>query len=243
MRRAALGVGEQASRWGNVPPLRRGCASPKPDKPGKACRNASRQASRAPRGEHAQPRGEHAPLCGEHAPPRGEHAPLCGEHAPPRGEHAPLCGEYAPLRSEHSPPPGEHSPPPGEHSPPPGEHSPPPGDLRVQLMPGDTHFFVSAAGAGYIIEALTRTLVERAGDVVVAVGFDESRTIFFVNHDDRMLEAYGPHGVRLWKTAIGSGFRGLTLNGAAITGEAQQLPEAEWSGFTVDVGTGEVRWG
>jgi len=110
-------------------------------------------------------------------------------------------------------------------------------------MPGDTHFFVSAAGAGYIIEALTRTLVERVGDDVVAVGFDESRTIFFVNHDDRILEAYAPHGVRLWKTAIGSGFRGLTLNGDAIAGEAQRVPEAEWSGFTVNVGTGEVRWG
>jgi len=117
------------------------------------------------------------------------------------------------------------------------------GPSTVQLMPGDTHFFVSAAGAGYIIEALTRTLVERVGDDVVAVGFDESRTIFFVNHDDRILEAYAPHGVRLWKTAIGSGFRGLTLNGDAIAGEAQRVPEAEWSGFTVNVGTGEVRWG
>ncbi|HEX3108166.1 MAG TPA: hypothetical protein VHU41_03660 [Thermoanaerobaculia bacterium] len=117
------------------------------------------------------------------------------------------------------------------------------GPSTVQLMPGDTHFFVSAAGAGYIIEALTRTLVERVGNDVVAVGFDESRTIFFVNHDDRILEAYGPHGVRLWKIALGVGFRGLTLNGASIAGEAQRSPDAEWSGFTVDVGTGEVRWG
>src|SRR5947209_2144712 len=117
------------------------------------------------------------------------------------------------------------------------------GPSTVQLMPGDAHFFVSAAGAGYIIEALTRTLVEKVGDDVVAVGFDEPRTRFFVNHDDRVLEAFGPHGVRLWKTEnIGAGFRGLTLNDGGITGEAQRSPDGEWSGFTVDVGTGEVRW-
>jgi hypothetical protein len=62
----------------------------------------------------------------------------------------------------------------------------------VQLMPGDAHFFVSASGAGYIIEALTRTLVEKVGDDVVSVVFDEDRTRFFVNQDDRRLEAFGP---------------------------------------------------
>jgi len=114
------------------------------------------------------------------------------------------------------------------------------GPSTVQLMPGDTHFFVSAAGAGYIIEAKTRTLVEKIGDDVVSVGFDESRTRFFVNHDDRFLDAFGPAGW-LWRTpAIGCGFRGLTLNDGQIAGEAQQSPDAEWSAFSVDVGTGEV---
>jgi hypothetical protein len=116
------------------------------------------------------------------------------------------------------------------------------GPSTVQLMPGDTHFFVSAAGAGYIIEAKTRTLVEKIGDDVVAVGFDESRTRFFVNHDDRFLDAFGPAGW-LWRTPpIGCGFRGLALNDGHITGEAQQTPDAEWSAFSVDVATGEVRW-
>ncbi|HEX7136696.1 MAG TPA: hypothetical protein VF219_02575 [Vicinamibacterales bacterium] len=117
------------------------------------------------------------------------------------------------------------------------------GPSTVQLMPGDTHFFVSAAGAGYIIEALTRTLVEKIGDDVVTVGFDESRTLFFVNHDDRVLEAFAPFGRRLWKTEnIGCGFRGLTLNENHIVGEAQLSSDAEWSAFAVDLATGEVRW-
>jgi hypothetical protein len=116
------------------------------------------------------------------------------------------------------------------------------GPSTVQLMPGDTHFFVSAAGAGYIIEALTRTLVEKVGDDVVSVGFDDDRLLFFVNHDDRILEAFGPHGVRLWKTEIGAAFRGLTLNDRQIMGEAQRSPDAEWTAFSVAVGTGEVRW-
>jgi hypothetical protein len=118
------------------------------------------------------------------------------------------------------------------------------GPSTVQLMPGDKHFFVSAAGAGYIIEAKTRTLMEKIGDDVVSVGFDESRMRFFVNHDDRILEAFGPHGRRLWKTeTIGSGFRGLALHDGEVVGEAQRSSDAEWSAFSVDVVTGEVRWG
>ena len=116
------------------------------------------------------------------------------------------------------------------------------GPSTVQLMPGDTHFFVSAAGAGYIIEAETRTLVEKIGDDVVSVGFDDSRTRFFVNHDDRCLQAFGPAGWLWTSEEIGLGFRGLMLNGKYLLGEAQRTAEAEWSTFSVDVATGEVRW-
>lgn len=112
----------------------------------------------------------------------------------------------------------------------------------VQLMPGDKHFFVSAAGAGYIIEAKTRTLVEKVGDDVVSVGFDEHRLRFVVNHDDRVLEGFGPFGRRLWKTDIGAGFRNLTLHATHGAGEARQTPDGKWSGFSVDLATGEVRW-
>lgn len=112
----------------------------------------------------------------------------------------------------------------------------------VQLMPGDKHFFVSAAGAGYIIEAKTRTLLERVGDDVVSVGFDEHRLRFVVNHDDRVLEGFGPFGRRLWKTDIGAGFRKLTLHEHHGAGEAQRSADGEWSAFSVDLATGEVRW-
>lgn len=116
------------------------------------------------------------------------------------------------------------------------------GPSTVQLMPGDTHFFISAAGAGYIVDANTRTLVEKVGDDVVSVGFDDSRTRFFVNHDDRCLQAFGPAGWLWTSENIGLGFRGLTLNDGRIVGEAQRTPDAEWSAFSVDAGTGEVRW-
>lgn len=113
----------------------------------------------------------------------------------------------------------------------------------VQLMPGDTHFFVSAAGAGYVIEALTRTLVAKIGDDVVSVGIDDIGMRFIVNHDDRILEALGPRGARLWKTGdLGTAFRGLTFQDGHLAGEAQQSSDAEWSAFSVDLATGEVRW-
>lgn len=116
------------------------------------------------------------------------------------------------------------------------------GPSTVQLMPGDTHFFVSAAGAGYIIDGNTRTLIEKIGDDVVSVGCDDSRTRFFVNHDDRCLQAFGPAGWLWTSEEIGCGFRGLTMNDGRIVGEAQRTSAAEWSAFSVDVATGEVRW-
>jgi hypothetical protein len=87
------------------------------------------------------------------------------------------------------------------------------GPSTVQAMPGNERLFVSAAGAGYIIDACSRTLVEKIGDDVVSVGRDASGEIFIVNHDDRSFEAFGRKG-RLWKTeTLGSGgFRNLTLD-------------------------------
>lgn len=115
------------------------------------------------------------------------------------------------------------------------------GPSTVQAMPGNKQLFVSAAGAGYIIDACSRTLVEKIGDDVVSVGRDESGEIFIVNHDDRGFEAFGREG-RLWKTGtIGSGgFRNLTLDQGEFAGEARQASEPEWVGFTVDLFTGEV---
>ena len=115
------------------------------------------------------------------------------------------------------------------------------GPSTVQAMPGNTRLFVSAAGAGYIIDACSRKLVEKIGDDVVSVWRDESGEIFVVNHDDRSFEAFGPAG-RLWKTdAISSGgFRNLTLDQNKFAGEARQSSEPEWVAFSVDMATGTV---
>jgi hypothetical protein len=117
------------------------------------------------------------------------------------------------------------------------------GPSTVQAMPGKKQLFVSAAGAGYIIDACSRNLVEKIGDDVVSVGHDESGEVFIVNHDDRSFEAFGPAG-RLWKTYTIScgGFRNLTLDACELAGEARQSSEPEWIGFSVDMATGKVTW-
>jgi hypothetical protein len=65
------------------------------------------------------------------------------------------------------------------------------------MMPDGKHLFVSANGAGYILEEKTRKLVERTGTEIVGVSRDEEMTLFIVNHNDVSFEAFGPDG-RLW---------------------------------------------
>jgi hypothetical protein len=75
----------------------------------------------------------------------------------------------------------------------------------VSMMPDGKHLFVSAGGAGYIIDAKSRTLVETIGTEVTGVMVDHPRTVFIVDHNGLSLEGFGRSG-RLWKTdAIGSG--------------------------------------
>lgn len=111
----------------------------------------------------------------------------------------------------------------------------------ILMMPDRKHLFVSAAGAGYIIEAASRTLVETIGTEVAGVMHDEPLTLFIVNHGNMRLEAFGRTG-RLWKTdAIGSGgFRGMTLTPTTLRGEALYAGLGEWVGFFVNLATGEV---
>jgi hypothetical protein len=66
------------------------------------------------------------------------------------------------------------------------------------MMPDGKHVFVSANGAGYIIDQKSRTLVERTGTEVVGVSCDPDMTLFIVNHNDSSFEAFGTGG-RLWK--------------------------------------------
>ncbi|HYI12601.1 MAG TPA: hypothetical protein VEK57_26355 [Thermoanaerobaculia bacterium] len=68
----------------------------------------------------------------------------------------------------------------------------------IFMMPDGKHLFVSANGAGYILDERSRTLVERTGTEIVGVSRDEGMTLFIVNHNDVSFEAFGPGG-RLWK--------------------------------------------
>lgn len=114
----------------------------------------------------------------------------------------------------------------------------------IAMMPDDKHLFVSAGGAGYIIEARSRTLVETIGTEVVGVIRDEALTVFIVNHNDMSLEAFGKSG-RLWKTAAISsgGFRIKGFTDTALLGEARHPSRRTWTRFSVKLATGEVELG
>ncbi|HYI12948.1 MAG TPA: hypothetical protein VEK57_28130 [Thermoanaerobaculia bacterium] len=114
----------------------------------------------------------------------------------------------------------------------------------VFLMPDGKHLFVSAGGAGYVIEASSRTLVETLGTDVAGIVRDEPMTLFVVDHDGRSLEAFGRTG-RVWKAdrISSGGFRRLHFTGHALLGEARQWWRAEWVRFAVNLATGEVRLG
>jgi hypothetical protein len=112
----------------------------------------------------------------------------------------------------------------------------------VSMMPDDKHLFVSAKGAGYIIDLKSRTLVEEIGSDVARVLLDAPRTVFVVDHDGRSLEAFGRNG-RLWKSGVISsgGFRALSLTDDSLIGEARHA--SGWRDFSVDLASGEVRFG
>lgn len=115
------------------------------------------------------------------------------------------------------------------------------GGSAVQWMPDLKHIFVCAAGAGYMIDASTRKLVEKVGNDVVAVAREEDMELFIVTHDDELFEAFGPTG-SVWKTrTLGcGGFRGLKFEGDDLVGEARQRFVPEWVPFAVKLATGEV---
>jgi hypothetical protein len=111
----------------------------------------------------------------------------------------------------------------------------------ISLMPDHKHLFVSAKGAGYIIDGKTRTLVEEIGLEVARVLVDRPGTLFIVDHNGLSLEAFGRKG-RLWKTApIGcGGFRDTAFTDTRFIGEARQASPEGWAGFSVELATGKV---
>jgi hypothetical protein len=109
------------------------------------------------------------------------------------------------------------------------------------MLPDDKHLFVSAAGAGYVVDAKTRTLVATTGTQVIGTMGDERRTLCVVVHNGTSLEAFGRAG-RLWKTdTISSGeFRRMDLTKEALVGEARRPAGTGWARFSVKLATGEV---
>ena len=111
----------------------------------------------------------------------------------------------------------------------------------VFMLPDHKHIFVSADGAGYIIDKKSRALVERIGTEVVGTMRDYLLTLFVVIHGGVAFEAFGKDG-RLWKTAPLSDrpLRNVVLEDDAIVGEAWKWLANRWMPFTVSVPTGEV---
>jgi hypothetical protein len=114
----------------------------------------------------------------------------------------------------------------------------------IFMMPDGKHLFVSAEGAGYVIDVKSRTLVEEIGTEVAGVMRDDPMTVFVVVHNSLSLEAFGRTG-RLWKTdPIGcGGFRRMAITDTRLVGEARQPYSRGWAGFSVKLATGEVRFG
>jgi hypothetical protein len=113
----------------------------------------------------------------------------------------------------------------------------------VSMMPDNKHLFVSAKGAGYIIDAKSHALVEQVGTHVAFVRMDAPRTLFLVDHNGMSLELFGKSG-RLWKTnpISSGGFREISLEDDIIVGEARQASPEGSVRFSVELETGEVRF-
>jgi hypothetical protein len=113
----------------------------------------------------------------------------------------------------------------------------------ISMMPDDKHLFVSAKGAGYIIDVKTHTLIEQVGTHVAFVWVDAANTLLMVDHNGMSFEMFGKSG-RLWKTDTISagGFREISIEDGFIAGEARRGSGERWVRFSVDVVTGEVRF-
>jgi hypothetical protein len=110
----------------------------------------------------------------------------------------------------------------------------------VQLMPDDRHLLVVAAGAGYLIDAVSHSLVSDLGsDIAVVVRHDAS-AFLIADHGGFSLEAFGPAG-RIWNTGpIGcGGFRAFNLTDGVLSFEARR-DDAEWIVVGMDLVTGEM---
>lgn len=113
----------------------------------------------------------------------------------------------------------------------------------VQLMPDGAHILVVSHGAGYVVEAVTRSLAAEAGTDIMQVIQDVDAGFLFIDHAGACLDGFGTTGL-LWKTGrIGAGgFRDVGLGDGFLSGETRQSSDGDWTEFSVDLGTGEVSW-
>jgi uncharacterized protein YfkK (UPF0435 family) len=111
----------------------------------------------------------------------------------------------------------------------------------IFMLPDGKRLFVSAEGAGYVIDAKSRTLLETTGTQVVGAMRDEPMTLCVVDHNGMSLEAFGRTG-RLWKTdTISSGgFRRMAITDDELVGEARHPTRTGWARFFVKLATGDV---
>lgn len=109
----------------------------------------------------------------------------------------------------------------------------------VQLMPDNRNLLVVAGGAGYIVEAISNSLVACLEHDIVSVICHEPSPLLVVDHGGTRLEAFGPGG-RMWRTgAIAcGGFREFGVADGVMSFEACQT-DGEWLEVVIDVGTGE----
>ena len=113
----------------------------------------------------------------------------------------------------------------------------------ISMLPDGKHLFVSAGGAGYVIDAKSRTLVETTGTEIIGSIRNEPLTLYIVNHNGMSLEAFGQTG-RLWKTdnISSGGFRRMTITRDELVGEARHPLLVGWARFSVKLTTGDVKF-
>jgi len=108
----------------------------------------------------------------------------------------------------------------------------------VETMPDGKHLLVVARGAGYVIDPMSRSLLEEIGGDICGVLPDAARSLIVLDEGTR-LEAIGGQG-QVWITdrISWSDLRNLGIEGDQLLGEAF---DGLWVPFTVNLDTGEVQ--
>ena len=113
------------------------------------------------------------------------------------------------------------------------------GFSEVLLHANGVDLVVVAGGQGYWVGTEERKALVTFGEAIDAVDrIPNSGWILFLNGLE--IICFGPSGVA-WQTSryLWNGFRGLTVRGALIGGEAWDLDNERWEPFELKLATGE----